>query len=192
MAGDSCIIPGMSGLLHRVAPDTFVVMEILGPPDSHHLSAAIGWLQLGNPPEAKVELGRIQPRLALNPDVLEVWWAVHASVKDWSNALEAAEKLVFQDAKRPSGWLHRAYALRRAPQGGLQAAREALRPALDLFPENATVPYNLSCYACQLGDFDQAREWLRQALAVGDRRQMLAMAMADADLEPLWKEIKSL
>ena len=36
-------------------------MKSLGPPDSHHLSAAIGWLELGNVAEAGAELEKIAP-----------------------------------------------------------------------------------------------------------------------------------
>jgi tetratricopeptide (TPR) repeat protein len=167
-------------------------MQMLGPPDTHHLSAAVGWMQLGNPAEARLELAKVAPQLAAHPDVLEIKWAVFASAGDWPGALQAADELVRSDSGRPSGWLHRAYALRRVPEGGLQAAWDALLPAVDRFPEEATMPYNLSCYACQMGRFVEAREWLRRALAVGNKTRMKAMALSDADLEPLWKEIKAL
>jgi tetratricopeptide (TPR) repeat protein len=167
-------------------------MEMLGPPDTHHLSAAIGWVQLGNPAEAKLELTKLAPQFETHPEVLEVKWAVFASAKDWAKALKFAEELVRRDANRPSGWLHRAYAMRRVPGGGLQAAWDALIPAVELFPKEATMPYNLSCYACQMGRFIEARKWLRRALSVGNKHQLKAMALADDDLEPLWKEIKAL
>ena len=35
----------------------------LAPPDSHHLLAAQGWLELGNHLEANAELEQIAPRL---------------------------------------------------------------------------------------------------------------------------------
>jgi Flp pilus assembly protein TadD len=167
-------------------------MHTIGPPDTHHLSAAVGWMQLGNPSEAKLELAQLAPNFAAHPDVLEVKWAVFAMGGDWAAALEAAEELVRRDSTRASGWLHRAYALRRVPEGGLQAAWEALLPAVKLFPKEATMPYNLSCYACQMGRFVEARHWFRQALAVGRKDKMRAMALADADLQPLWKEIKGM
>jgi hypothetical protein len=35
----------------------------LEPPDTHHVSAAIGWLELGNPAEAGEEIARITPEM---------------------------------------------------------------------------------------------------------------------------------
>jgi hypothetical protein len=167
-------------------------METIGPPDTHHLLAALGWIELGNAAEAKAELARVSPSLAQHPDVLEMTWTVHATGKNWSEALQAAEQLVVCAGDRPVGWLHRAYALRRVPGGGLQAARDALLPAVDRFPEEPTIPYNLACYACQLQQLDEARLWLHRAAAVGEKGKIKAMASADSDLEPLWTEIKTL
>lgn len=167
-------------------------MEELGPPDTHFLSAALGWMELGNCTEAKAELAKVSASLDAHPTVLEVRWAIHATEKDWPQALVAAEKLVESEPARAVGWLHRAYALRRVPGGGLQTAWKALLPAVDRFPEEATIPYNLACYSCQMGDLDEARRWLRRALGVGEQRKIRAMAEIDPDLEPLWAEIKNL
>lgn len=167
-------------------------MEIIGPPDTHYLLAALGWIELGNAAEAKAELARVSPDLKEHPDVLEMTWTVHATGMNWSEALQAAEQLVMHAGDRPTGWLHRAYALRRVPGGGLEAARDALLPAADRFPEEPTIPYNLACYACQLQHLDEARLWLQRAAAVGDKGKIKAMASADSDLKPLWTEIKTL
>ena len=94
--------------------------------------------------------------------------------------------------KRSSGWLHQAYALRRVPDGGVQKAWEALLPASDKFPTEPTIPFNLSCYACQLQQLDTARDWLKRAVAVGGKEKIKQMALQDSDLEPLWDEIRQL
>ena len=167
-------------------------MEPIGPPEIHYLSAATGWMELGNLAEAKAELKSLGPAFASHPGVLEVSWAIYAADNDWSQALAIAEQLVQNAGNHAVGWLHRAYAMRRAPEGGLQAAWDALVPAVDLFPTEATIPYNLSCYACQMGQLDEARRWLRRAAATGDRNKIKTMAASDFDLEPLWGEIKSL
>lgn len=167
-------------------------MEILGPPDIHYLSGAMGWVELGNIAEAKLELAKVSPALAKHPTVLEVSWALHASEQNWPEALRDAEQLVECAADHASGWLHRAYALRRTPGGGLKAAWDALLPVVDRFPNEATIPYNLACYACQLQQLDEARRWLQRAIAVGQKIKIKSMAISDKDLEPLWPEIKSL
>lgn len=167
-------------------------METLGPPDTHHLSAALGWAELGNGTEAKVELAKVQATLASHPTVLEVTWSVHALQKDWASALQVAEQLVQTAPDQAAGWLHRAYAMRRAPSGGLKAAWDALLPAVDRFPQESTIPYNLACYACQMSRPDDARRWFQRALAVGDKAKLKAMAASDPDLEPLRAELKKL
>jgi hypothetical protein len=60
----------------------------LKPPDSHHLKAAEGWLELGNYLEANEELERIQPRVRAHPLVLEVRWTICAKAKKWEACVE--------------------------------------------------------------------------------------------------------
>ncbi|MEW6158846.1 MAG: tetratricopeptide repeat protein [Verrucomicrobiota bacterium] len=165
---------------------------MIDPPDLFHLRAAEGWLELGNGAEAKTELAYISANLLNHPDVLQVRWEIHANDQDWTAALEVARALVQSHPERFIGWVHQAYALRRVPGGGLDAAREALLPALDGFPNEPIIPYNLACYACQLGMMDEARQLLREAVQRGDHQQMKAMALRDEDLKPLWEEIRSL
>jgi hypothetical protein len=165
-------------------------MQRIEPPESHFVNAALGWLELGLPGEAAAELGHLPDPLQAHPDVLEVRWAIMATAHRWDAALVVASELVRTAPGRPTGWLHRAYALRRVPQGGLQHAWEALLPAADRFPKEALIPYNLSCYACQMQQLDDARTWLRRALGAGNSEQVKQMALQDADLQPLWKEIQ--
>ena len=169
-------------------------MSQLAHPDIHHLSAAVGWLELGNNAEAKIELAKISSPQQTAPDVLEVGWAIHAAERDWIEALRVAERLIASHPERPSAWLHRAYALRRVPHGGLAAAFEALQPAAETFPDECTIPYNLACYTCQMQQLEEARQWLRRAWRCpsAQKKDIKEMALADEDLRPLWKEIHGL
>jgi tetratricopeptide (TPR) repeat protein len=148
-------------------------MQTLEPPYTHFLSAAEGWVELGNTLEATAELDRIPDELQNVPAVL------------------AARALLRTAPEIAAGWLHQSYALRRLPEGSLSAAWEALFPALERFPDETLVPYNLACYACQLGRLDEARGLLHRAM--NSKRQFVKqIALADADLEPLWGEIRKL
>jgi predicted Zn-dependent protease len=167
-------------------------MNRLEPPDTHYFTAAVGWVELGNPAEARTELAHISAAQQEHPDVLELRWSIAASEKQWAEALQIAQVLVRRAPKRSSGWLHQAYALRRVPNGGIQQAWEALLPASDKFPKEVTIPFNLSCYACQLQQLEMARDWLRRAVAVGGKEKIKRMALNDSDLEPLWAEIRQL
>lgn len=167
-------------------------MHQLEPPDTHYLSAAIGWLELGNVAEAEADLNRISAGRQCHPDVLEVRWIILAQGKRWDAALEIARALLKFAPNRSSSWLHQAYSLRRASKDGLRLAWKALLTAYDKFPREPTIPYNLSCYACQMRQLDEARHWLDRALQVGNRDQIKQMALDDPDLQPLWEEIRKL
>jgi Flp pilus assembly protein TadD len=164
-------------------------MQPLEPPDSHHVSSAIGWLELGNTREALAEIAQISPEGLNHPDVLEARWMAAAAGNDWREGLAVAQRLVELEPKRASGWLHRAYALRRISQGGLTAAWDALLPAVGKFPKEPTIPYNLACYACQLGQIDEARQWLLRARKMSEGSGIQRMALSDEDLKPLWAEV---
>ncbi len=167
-------------------------MQRLGPPDSHHLNAAVGWLGLGLPDDAQAELKLISPAHQRHPDVLEVRWTIFAQEHRWDAALAVARKLMTQAPDRADGWLHHAYALRRVSEGGLEKAWAALRPAADKFPQEPVIPYNLACYACQMKQLAEARIWLKRALKIGGKEHIKQMALADPDLESLWDEIRQL
>jgi uncharacterized protein HemY len=164
----------------------------LEPPDLHFLNAATGWLELGCRSDALGELALISDANQRHPDVLELRWAMLAQEQEWEAALDIARKLMIRAPERPSGWLNRAYALRRVPEGGLEKAWDALLPAAEQFPEEPTVFYNLSCYACQMRQFPVARDWLKKAMKSGQREKIKLMALADADLQPLWDEIRGM
>ncbi len=162
------------------------------PPDSFYFQAALGWLELGRPQDAVAELDRLAAEYQQLSEVLKVRWAAAAALRDWDEALRLAEELLARSPDQAQHWLHRAYALRRARSGGLEQAWEALRPAADKFPNEPIIAYNLACYACQMGRLAEARQWLARALEVGDRTELIQMALRDSDLQPLWEEIRRL
>jgi hypothetical protein len=167
-------------------------MTSLEPPEIHHLSAAVGWLGLGNVGEATVELAKIGPAFQNHPDVLELRWLICAEQSQWEEGLQIARSLLHHAPERSTGWLHQAYALRRVPEGGVKAAWKALLPAFDKFPKESIICFNLSCYACQMRQLDAARVWLKRALVLGGKARIKKMALADPDLQELWDEVKDM
>jgi len=167
-------------------------MNPIEPPDSHRLLAASGWLDLGCAADALKELDGLSAKHLRHPDALELRWLIQAELKDWTAALETAVQLVETAPNRPAGWLHRAYALRRVPKGGLQLAWDCLLPAQGEFPKEPVIPYNLSCYACQMGRLDESRKWLKLALQEDKNDVIRTMALKDEDLRKLWDEIREM
>jgi len=158
-------------------------------PNSIFLNEAIGWLGLGNPEEAQSRIDRVAPRFAGHPDVLEASWGISGRRRQWDQALSIAERLVEGYPDRCSGWLHRSYCLHELRRT-LEAWNKLL-PAYGKFPKEATVPYNLACYSCQLGNLEQAKGWLEKAARIRGRQAIRSLAIHDEDLIPLRDKLKT-
>jgi tetratricopeptide (TPR) repeat protein len=164
-------------------------VENLASPDHHYLNAAAGWFELGNHAEARLELARISRVHQSHPAVLDLRWSLCAAAQQWEEGYAVAQQLISVAGEHPDGWLHAAYSLRRKPGGGLAAAMEFLLPVVDRFPNEPILPFNLACYASQLGQLEVARKWLDRAAVIGNRKKIHALARADEDLRPLWPEL---
>ena len=167
-------------------------VNAMEPPDSHHLSAAEGWLGLGNWREARAELNLISPELRGHPDVLVVARELYFQAQKWDSAAEVAAMVARLRSDEVDSWITWAYATRRMDGGGLTAAKQILVEARERFQNSAIVAYNLACYECQLGQPAAARQWLKTAFRIGNLKQIRGMALADRDLEPLWDEIREM
>jgi tetratricopeptide (TPR) repeat protein len=159
-----------------------------------HLNAAEGWLGLGNWKEAESELAGIAEALRNHPEVLQARYLVESEAKRWDACVEIGRALVELMPNDSFGWINRAYALRRATGGSVQAAYDALLPAAERLKDLEPVTFNLACYACQLGNLEEARKWLKkcfvQAARHGRGKRRRLEALAERDLERLWPEIK--
>ncbi len=165
-------------------------MKPLLAPDAHHFNAAVGWLELGNRVEARAELAAVSPENLHHPLVLDLRWSLDAVENKWDAALATAKVIIATMPDDATGWLHCAYAMRRAKSGGLEKALAFLEPVANSFPHEPVIAFNLACYACQLKRLDVARRWLKRASEIGGAKEMRVMALADEDLKPLWAELK--
>jgi Flp pilus assembly protein TadD len=159
-------------------------------PEIHYLRAAEGWLMLGDPQEARLEMQGIGESFARQPDVLEMHWRVSAALKQWIAALEIAQRLVELAPDRSLAWIHQSYTLHELQQ--TDEAWTLLLPVAERFPEEPTIAYNLACYACQLGMLQDSRHWLRKAARMASRDEILSSALSDPDLAPLRHELDML
>lgn len=160
----------------------------IGLPDLHYYRAAQGWLELGNPYEANVELDHIAPETRLHPDVLEVQWHICFKENQWPACVEIGSILVRVAPDRSDSWIHHSYALHCL--GRSQEALDVLLQVADRFSSIWQVPYNLSCYCSAIGHFDDAREWFNKALSIDEKSAQKA-CVHDPDLQPLWDNISS-
>ncbi len=146
-----------------------------------HLSHAQGYLELGMLAEAAAELACISGPDAQSRDVIGVRLALLHEQADWPAARDLARDLVRHAPDDAGIWITWAYATRRAET--LAAAELILLEAERHHPTEATIQFNLGCYACQRGDLALARRRVNQAVALDQK--FAALALSDPDLEPL-------
>ena len=102
-------------------------MKPLQPPDTFHLQAAQGWIELGNHEEANEELELIDAPLRAHPDVLEVRWLIYQKVENWELCKDIGTALVKLVPERSTGWIQRSFALHEMKR--TQEAYDELKPA---------------------------------------------------------------
>lgn len=155
--------------------------------DQFHATRAEGYLGLGMTEDAAAELDKISLEATEAPEVLMVRLALYQVEQRWAAMEAAARKLVHCDPGESQWLLSLAYATRRAES--IEMARLILLEALDRFPGEPIVPYNLACYDCQLGNLASATQFLETALRLNP--QIKAMALEDEDLRPLWGALRA-
>jgi tetratricopeptide (TPR) repeat protein len=156
---------------------------MLRPPDSHYVRAAEGWIELGNPAEAAAELDRVSPESRLHPAVLHMRCRVGMVRKDWPEVVNSCLALGQMQPDEPEWTVRLANAL--FFMGRTVEAREAALPAIHRFPTHAILQYNLACYECQLGNFEDSRVWLDRSFAL--KKELRDFALKDPDLAPYWR-----
>jgi len=156
-------------------------------PYFHHFSAAQGWLGLGDHISANEELEQLPPELRVHPAVLELRWQIYAKAERWDAGVDIGYALVSLSPECVVGWIDRSFALHELKR--TEEAADLLLPALNCFSRNWLIRYNLACYACQLGNNDEAWHWLEEAFELGDSKEVKQMALDDPDLERFWAEI---
>ena len=124
------------------------------------------------------------------PEVLELRWLIHAKGNRWNDAVEVARALVRIAPSKSDSFVNLAFALHELKRTA--EARDILLPVAAQFPKVWTIPYNLACYAAQLGELSEARDWLAQAFRLGNAKELKVQATDDPDLAPLWADSESI
>jgi tetratricopeptide (TPR) repeat protein len=158
--------------------------------DQHRLLAVEGWLELGNPDEARLEFEHLPDGLRNEPPILSLQFRICAAGNNWPEAYRVAERHVEISPEKVEPWINRSNALHF--QERYQDTVDRLLPAVERFPENDVIPYNLSCHLARLGRLDEAWTWLQEAIQRRDLSTIKARALEDLDLKALWDRIAGL
>jgi tetratricopeptide (TPR) repeat protein len=147
------------------------------------VSHARGYRELGLLKEAQHELKLVPEKNVDETDVIAEHAALSQELGAWKKLADACRTLARRHADDPGWWIMWAYGTRRSES--LTAAEKILLEAEALHADNATIQFNLGCYACQLGNLGAAQARVQRAISLD--KNFAAMAQTDADLEPLRK-----
>ena len=145
------------------------------------LSHAMGYIELGMYEDAENELVQVSPDKRESPEVLAVGVDLYHQTKDWEKLHDVATRLTKIQPDNPGGWVSSAYATRRI--SSITAAQSILLEGESHHPKEPTIKYNLGCYACKLGELDEAEFFVRKAISLD--MSFKKMAQEDPDLEAL-------
>jgi tetratricopeptide (TPR) repeat protein len=157
----------------------------LEPPDQQYWQAAVGYVELGMFTDADSELDKIDPFLRAAPEILALRIEIYRGLKKWELMAELSMRLMEFHPGDPQWPVSLAYATRRG--NSIEAAKEILLNAERKFPKEAVIPYNLACYCCQLGEIENAKNYLEQAFKIDSSWRI--RALDDTDLQPLWNDL---
>lgn len=144
----------------------------------------MGYLELGMVEDAEQELIALEPGRAGEREVLILWLELWSATARWNKAVEVARTLAQMEPDEADWQIRLAYSTRRA--FSILDAEKILREAMERFPKESLIVYNLACYACQLGRMDEARRLLRKAFEMNPTHYR--GAHEDDDLKPLKAE----
>jgi tetratricopeptide (TPR) repeat protein len=144
-------------------------------------------VELGMLEDANAELECVDPFNRTTPEVLSIRAAIYHGLKKWDLLRVVSLQLTALEPWNVQWVVSLAYATRRAVS--IEFARDILVAAKPTFPREPVIPFNLACYACQLGDLATAKNYLAQAFTIDP--QWREAALDDEDLAPLWSFLSS-
>ena len=145
------------------------------------LSYANGYRELGMYADALRELDALPKEQHTYEPVLQMKLAITMDSQAWVQAQQIAKKLLEHDPTVSGNYVNLAYVTRRADS--MEKGKWILLEAVSKFPHEAIIHYNLGCYECKAGDFEEAKSRLLVAFSL-DAKYM-KIASKDSDLESM-------
>jgi predicted Zn-dependent protease len=145
------------------------------------ISHARGLLTLERPDEAAAELALLPEAFQSTPEVLALRGAVLQAQERWAEMESVLADLVAAQPREAGWWIMWGYATRRA--NSVAAAQTVLREAELRHPRDATIQFNLGCYACQLDQLAEAATRIRRAVKLDE--SFATLVETDEDLAAL-------
>lgn len=148
-----------------------------------HLAYALGYLQLGLHKDAHAELDALPAESSATGPVLTVRLELAMAEEAWERVVELSPDLIGIDSAQERPWVAWAYALRELNR--INEAQETLLAGIRLIDDpSPVVEYNLACYACLLGEIQEAKQLLVSVVARD--KSWREIAREDPDLAALF------
>lgn len=150
------------------------------------LSYSNGYRELGMHDWAFKEISLLPDPLRNEIPAIQMQLAISMDAKKWKKALPFAKQLHDRAPDLSENHVNLAFVMRRARS--MKAARDILLNAAKEFPNVAIIHYNLACYSCLEGQFEEAKSFLNLAFELDGA--YLKLSLEDEDLVGLKSWIK--
>ena len=141
--------------------------------------AAKGWLELGLPNEALLELAELPTHLQMRREALELKLVAQMTRQSWNSASDTARLLCLKDPEEPLFFLRAAYCLHETGDT-LAACNWLLRGPKSLI-DMAVFHYNLACYWSLANHLDPALAHLSRAFELNAKYRTTVHSEPDFD-----------
>lgn len=153
--------------------------------EERHITAALGYLELGMFDDAVDELHCLPVERLAHPGILQLESTIQIRGGRFEQALEISTHLCQVSPESPIPWLDKAFCLHELER--TVEAKACLLKGPDSLKKEATYYYNLACYDAQLGSIDHARDYLEKAVSMD--AGFLIASKTDPDLAPLYEAL---
>jgi hypothetical protein len=143
--------------------------------------AAQGYVELGMPQDASVELDEIPAELQQRLEVVLLRLETLRLLKRWDDGASFGRAAIVEHPSCGPLYLVTAYAIRRCH--GIEEARALLISGEGVLADEAMFHFNVACYECQLGNLAGAKHRLLKAFELNPRYRQIGKE--DPDLQPL-------
>ncbi len=153
----------------------------------HHLSAATGWLDLGNHVEAHKELEKLPHNQRAHPQALKLRCRIYRQAEKWDYLAILAESCYSAHPQEAQFLIDWAWAEFR--QGRRERAAVVLLHESHRFPSSEQLAYDLAIVLASLDRLPEARDWLARAFEVASEPEKVKLrALEEAELRAVWTE----
>ncbi|MFK7850737.1 MAG: tetratricopeptide repeat protein [Akkermansiaceae bacterium] len=130
------------------------------------LRAASGWLELGMPSDALVELEGLDAETRGQRGALELRLAAQMMKEDWKEASETGISLCRMAIDEPEHFVNVAFCLHEI--GKTEDAKKWLQSGPERLSDVPVFHYNMACYLWTLGEKERAKNHLARAVEMDE------------------------